>query len=112
MDDDEWARFHELVNMSTRELRDWLGTEVAERAGTGVDAGPLADRDDVELGRQVLAILGKRRSDLTNEDVEVIHHVGARIARLRSELPPEPVAGSDRRRHRLMALGHDPLLAR
>ena len=111
--DAQWNRFHEVVNMSSRELRDWLGVD-AEDAADGprdVDAGPPADPDDRVLGRRVLDILGKRRTDLTRDDVDVMGHVVARVERLSGGLPEEPAAGTDRRRHRLMSLGHDPLRA-
>jgi hypothetical protein len=111
--DEQWNRFHEVVNMSSRELRDWLGVDAEDAAGepAGVDAGPPADPDDRELGRRVLAVLGKRRTDLTHDDVDVMGHVVARVERLRGRLPEEPAAGTDRQRHRLMSLGHDPLRA-
>ena len=114
--DAQWNRFHEVVNMSSRELRDWLGVDAEDAAGVpevtdDVDAGPPADPDDRELGQRVLEILGKRRTDLTRDDVDVMGHVVARVERLRGGIPEEPAAGTDRRRHRLMSLGHDPLRA-
>ena len=112
--DAQWNRFHEVVNMSSRELRDWLGVDAEDAAGepaADLDAGAPADPDDRDLGRRVLEILGKRRRDLTRDDVDVMGHVVARVERLRGGLPEEPAAGTDRRRHRLMSLGHDPLRA-
>lgn len=114
--DAQWNHFHEVVNMSSRELRDWLGVDAEDAAGesegvAGVDAGPAADPDDRDLGWRVLEILGKRRTDLTRDDVDVMGHVVARVERLRGGMPEEPAAGTDRRRHRLMSMGHDPLRA-
>jgi hypothetical protein len=60
------------------------------------------------VGRQVLAVLGKRRTDLTAEDAAVMRAVVDRIRTQRGE-EPEPTAGSAGWRHSLMSLGHDPL---
>lgn len=106
IDDELWDEFHRVVNMTSRELRDWLRTEAA-----GTDAEREPDRAGPEVGRQVLAILGKRRTDLTTDDVAVMRHVVDEItAARRADL--EPVAGDAEFRHRLMCLGHDPLQAR
>jgi hypothetical protein len=56
----------------------------------------------------VLAILGKRRGDLTAEDTDVMRRVVDRVhAQRRDDL--EPTAGQSSWRRRLMSLGHDPL---
>jgi hypothetical protein len=112
--DELWDRFHDVVNMNSRELRDWLGVEatgvgVVPDGGSVAAAPPDVYDDDRELGQRVLAVLGKRRTDLTGDDVETIAQVVIRVERLRSQLPEEPAAGTTHRRHRLMTLGHDPL---
>ncbi|CAM5282168.1 hypothetical protein SALBM217S_05280 [Streptomyces griseoloalbus] len=58
----------------------------------------------------ILAILQKRRTDLTEDDLRVMEEVVDAVA---EETDPEnePVAGHTARRHRLMTLGHDPLKA-
>ncbi|WP_378740664.1 DUF3140 domain-containing protein [Nocardia brasiliensis] len=103
VDDDLWDEFHRVVNMSSRELRDWLRTESA-----GPDAEALPDRSGPQLGQRVLAILGKRRTDLVAEDIDAMRAVVDEVsAARRSDL--EPVAGQAHWRHRLMSVGHDPL---
>lgn len=105
VDDELWDDFHRVVNMSSRELGDWLRTEAASAV-----AEREPDHSGPEIGRQVLAILGKRRTDLTADDVTVMRRVVATItAERRDDL--EPVAGDAQFRHRLMCLGHDPLKA-
>ena len=53
-------------------------------------------------------ILGKRRGDLTEDDVRVMRRVVERVrAQRRDDL--EPTAGDAAWRHKLMSLGHDPL---
>lgn len=102
-DDELWAEFHRVVNMSSRELADWLRTR---------SASPVAERLPVQAGtptgQRVLHILSKRRRDLTSDDLQVMRMVVQRVhAERRSH--GELVAGRTSRRHRLMSLGHDPL---
>ncbi|MFC9962844.1 MULTISPECIES: DUF3140 domain-containing protein [Nocardia] len=105
VDDELWDEFHRVVNMSSRELSDWLRT-----AAAGTDAEREPDLSGPEIGRHVLAILGKRRTDVTADDVAVMRQVVDEInASRRADL--EPVAGEAQFRHRLMSLGHDPLKA-
>ena len=56
----------------------------------------------------MLEVLGKRRTDLTDDDIVVMRDVVEQIRAARGE-EPEPTAGSEAWRHRLMSLGHDPL---
>lgn len=103
VDDALWDEFHRVVNMTSRELADWLRTSSA-----GEDAEVEPDHAGTPTGREVLAVLGRRRSDLTAEDARVMRRVVERVhARRRDDL--EPTAGQAAWRHRLMSLGHDPL---
>jgi Protein of unknown function (DUF3140) len=98
-----WDEFHTVVNMTSRELEDWL-----RAASSGEDAEALPDEAGTERGRHVLAILGKRRTDVTDDDLRVMRHVVDTVrAQRREDL--EPTAGEAHWRHRLMSLGHDPL---
>ncbi|WP_137991725.1 DUF3140 domain-containing protein [Streptomyces vilmorinianum] len=98
-----WDEFHRVVNMTSRELREWLRTSSATEA-----AEVVPDAAGTETGRRVADILGKRPGDLTDEDVRVMREVvdtvrGQRVAGLDTK------AGDAAWRHRLMSLGHDPL---
>jgi hypothetical protein len=103
VDDVLWENFHRLVNMSSPELRDWLMVEAA-----GEEAEVVPDEATSSLGGRVLDILGKRRTDLTDDDVAVMQLVVDRIVAERG-IDPEPTAGQEAWRHRLMRIGHDPL---
>ena len=103
IDDDLWQQFHDAVNMTSRELRDWLATEAS-----GPRADALPDQAGSDVSRTVLDVLGKRRTDLTRADIETMGRVVDEISALRGGTE-EPVAGSTPWRHRLMSLGHDPL---
>jgi hypothetical protein len=101
--DELWQDFHTVVNMTSRELDDWLRVEAADE-----DVEALPDRAGPHLGRRVLEILGKRRGDLTTDDTAVMTEVVDRVrAERRDDL--EPTAGQDAWRRRLMRIGHDPL---
>lgn len=102
-DNELWDEFHRVVNMSSRELAEWLRTESA-----GPDDEELPDRAGTETGRQVLHILGKRKADLTAGDERVMRRVVDHVhAHRRDDL--EPTAGDAQWRHLLMDVGHDPL---
>lgn len=101
--DELWEQFHTTVNMTSRELQEWLATAAAD---TGTEA--LPDQAGSERSQRVLAVLAKRRTDLTADDVAVMRDVVAEITRMRGN-DAETEAGDTAWRHRLMSLGHDPL---
>jgi hypothetical protein len=102
-EDPLWQEFHQVVNMTSRELADWLRTRDATE-----DAEAMPDQAGQPTGRQVLHVLGKRHGDLTGDDRRVMQKVVDKVrAERRADL--EPVAGQATWRHRLMSLGHDPL---
>lgn len=96
-----WTRFHETVNMNGAELRSWLLTDAS---------GPEVFTSDPTLGisatgRDVLHVLDKRRTDLTEDDVRTMRHVVDEVAALLAQPRPD----DEQWRHTLMGLGHDPL---
>jgi hypothetical protein len=102
--DELWEEFHRVVNMSSRELADWLRTCSARP-----EAEDVPEQAGTPTGRQVLRILGKRRGDLTDEDRQVMRKVIKQVRAGRHRGDREAVAGQTGWRHRLMSLGHDPL---
>ena len=63
-----WEEFHAQVNVTSEQLRSWLLTR-----GSGEEAFAAApDLDLPEPGRQILAVLGKRKVDLTPADIDVM----------------------------------------
>lgn len=105
VDDELWNEFHRVVNMSSRELSDWLRTRSARP-----DTEALPDQAGTLTGQQVLGILRKRRTDVDEDDVRVMRNVVERVhAERRADL--EPTQGQANWRYRLMSLGHDPLKA-
>ncbi|MCW2835751.1 MAG: hypothetical protein JWN68_3704 [Nocardioides sp.] len=104
--DDLWEEFHTVVNMTSRELADWLRTQATGEGGEMLN--PDATLPELELGEHVLAILAKRRTDLTAEDIDTMTVVVDQVRTLRGE-ELEPDAGDDDVRRLLMSFGHDPL---
>ncbi|KUI10032.1 hypothetical protein AU190_23805 [Mycolicibacterium acapulense] len=98
-----WDEFHRVVNMTSRELLDWLRTRSATE-----DSEEMPDQAGTETGRAVVEILQKRSVDLTDEDVRVMRKVVDRVHAERG-VDLEPAAGQENWRHRLMTIGHDPL---
>jgi glutamyl-tRNA reductase len=103
VDPELWEEFHRLVNMSSRELFEWLRMSSAQE-----NAEELPEHAGSETGRKVLRILQKRRVDLTDDDEKVMRKVVERIRAERGD-DLEPTAGQENWRHRLMTIGHDPL---
>ena len=103
VDDELWDEFHRVVNMTSRELSDWLRTRDA-----GEDAEEIPDQAGTPTGQEVLAILGKRRRDITGTDAHVMRRVVERVHEQRRD-DLEPTAGQAAWRHKLMSIGHDPL---
>ncbi|WBB51299.1 DUF3140 domain-containing protein [Verrucosispora sp. WMMA2044] len=102
-----WEDFHAEVNVPSEQLRQWLLTR-----GSGEAAfGPDPDLNLPEPGRQILAVLRKRKVDLTPEDIEVMRDA---VERIRSLTAAKPGRGNadDEWRHSLLDLGHDVLVER
>ncbi|MER5889636.1 DUF3140 domain-containing protein [Streptomyces sp. NPDC001941] len=87
-----WEEFRRVVNMTSQELDAWLLAVETDAEGAG--ARPV----DAEAGKRVLALLHKRRADLTDADVRAMYEVVDAVEELSGE----------EHRGRLMALGHDP----
>lgn len=101
--EDLWNEFHRVVNMTSRELSEWLRTQ-----SSTMEEESLPDQAGPHLGRRVLEILGKRKTDLRSDDVDVMRRVVDRVhEERRADLEPTP--GQAQWRHRLMSIGHDPL---
>lgn len=100
-----WEDFHRAVNMTSQELAAWLRVADADES-----TEPLPEHAGEPTGQHVLAILQKRRTDLTDADLEVMYEVVDTVA-AEAGTGHEPEAEESRRRRRLMTLGHDPLKA-
>jgi hypothetical protein len=100
--DEVWDQFHRSVNMTSRELREWLASEPAQ----GVRELLPGDASALETGHRVAEILSKRKRDLTEDDVRHMRWVIDFVA---SRLDQERAAEDAQWREELMTVGHDPL---
>jgi hypothetical protein len=93
-----WEEFHQVVNMTSEELRAFLLADAS-----GEDAfPPEADLGVDELGRSVLHVLGKRKGDLTNDDLDTMRQVVDLVETLGDRT-------DDEARRVQLSVGHDPL---
>lgn len=104
--DELWERFHGVVNMTSPELTAWVGTE------PGLDEPQPSGTDPSPLGNAVLAILSKRKTDVTDDDLTTMEKVIEVVEAETAGRTKDEIVNDERRRHRLMNVGHDPLRER
>ena len=99
------TEFDDLVNMTRRELEDWLGTDDSKAAGQKDGGGESTGH---RSGRRIVDILATKKDDLRETDYEHMQKVNGYIRRHQAQRPLGDVEDS-RWRHSLMNWGHDPL---
>ena len=97
--------FDEAVNMTQKELEDWLQTEESQSVGQR-DAG--GESKGHESGRMIVEILKKNKSDHTDDDVDHMQRVVGYVHRHQAQKPSGGVEDSTWR-YSLLKWGHDPL---
>jgi hypothetical protein len=106
--DDVWEQFREAVNMSPRQLEDWLDTDeskaVGQKAGDEESTGHAS-------GRRIVQLLRAKRADLTDDDAAHMRKVVGYVARHTAQRPDK---SDDELAHAkwtasLKNWGHDPL---
>lgn len=98
-----WDSFHQVINMTSEELRAWLLTEAAGAGGSPARPG----RGRPELGEQVVELLRKRKVELTERDADVMGQVVDFVLTQEAAGPSGPESDDEWRRS-LMTVGHDP----
>ena len=96
--------FGDAVNMTGRELEDWLGTEESQSVGVSDGGGESVGH---ESGRRIVAIKRKKQGDLDDEDYQHMRKVVGYVHRHLAQRPSGDVTDT-RWRHSLMNWGHDP----
>ena len=108
MDDDQKAtlkEFNEAVNMTPKELENWLKTDHSKEVGQKDDGGESTGH---EMGREIVKLLGKKQADYTDDDVKHMQKVVSYVHRHSAQKPKGDVEDT-RWRYSLMNWGHDPL---
>lgn len=98
-------QFREAVNMSPKELREWLDTEESQSVG---DTGGDGESTGHKSGRRILELKDKAVDELTDDDhawmVKVVGYVHRHLAQR-----PDGDVSETKWRYSLMNWGHDPL---
>lgn len=97
--------FHDLVNLTAKQLEDWLQTEESKAVGQKDDGGESTGH---QSGREIVDILRKRNADYTDEDYAHMRKVIGYIKRHSAQRPKGDVDDTPWR-YSLMNWGHDPL---
>ena len=97
--------FDEVVHMTRQELEEWLQTEESKSVGQSDGGGESKGH---KSGRKIVQILGKNRTDYSNDDIEHMRRVVSYVHRHQSQKPEGDVKNSNWRRS-LLNWGHDPL---
>lgn len=98
------TEFDEAVNMSPKELEEWLETDESRSTGQGEDGESTGHRS----GRRIVEILRKNKGEVTDEDLEHMNKVQGYVSRHLAQRPSGDVENTPWR-HSLMNWGHDPL---
>ncbi len=97
--------FEGSVNMTRRELEDWL--QMDESQGVGQSDGGGESKGH-ESGRKIVEILEKNKSDYTDDDVDHMQRVVSYVHRHQAQKPSGDVEDSTWR-YSLLNWGHEPL---
>ena len=97
--------FNEAVNMSRKELEDWLETDESKSVGQSDGGGESKGH---ESGRKIVEILGKNKGDYDQDDLEHMRRVVSYVHRHQAQEPDSDVENSNWR-YSLLNWGHDPL---
>jgi DNA topoisomerase VI subunit B len=104
-DEQVMEEFDEAVNMSARELEEWLQTEESREVGQKDDGNESRGH---EAGRRIVEILEKDEEDIGKDDVDHMRRVVSYVHRHQAQEPEEDVQDS-RWRYSSMNWSHDPL---
>lgn len=109
MNDNERKRtrdeFADAVNMTPKELRNWLDSDQSKSVGQSKNGGESVGH---EMGRHIITVLNTKTEQLTDEQYRQMRKVIGFVHRHRSRWPKSDVADS-KWRYSLMNWGNDPL---
>ena len=84
-------KFDEAVNMTPKELEEWLQTEESKSVGQSDSGGESKGH---ESGRRIVEIKRKNKSDYTDDDVEHMKRVNSYVKRHLGQGPKNDVENS------------------
>ena len=98
--------FAELVNMTPKELEDFLETDESEAVGQKDGGGESTGHAS---GRRIVKIKRKKQGDLTEDDEAHMAKVVGYVKRHLAQGGPDEDVEHSKWRYSLMNWGHDPL---
>ena len=101
------SEFDDVVNMGSKELKDWLGTD--ESQSVGQSSGDDDESTGHYMGRRIVEILEKNKGDLDDDDLAAMKKVHGYVARHLKQKPSKEEIKTSKWRYSLMNWGHDPL---
>src|SRR3712207_8651595 len=93
--------FDEAVNMTPKELEEWLRTDESKSVGQSDGGGESKGH---ESGRRIVEIKRQKKSDYTDDDVEHMKKVNGYVKRHLGQGPKDDVEDSNWR-YSLMKIG-------
>jgi hypothetical protein len=100
-----WDDWRDAVNMTAKQLEDWLESDESKAVGQQEDDGEATGH---KSGRRIVEILHTKKGDLTDDDVAHMRKVVGYVHRHLKQRPSGDVTDT-RWRYSLMNWGHDPL---
>ena len=101
--------FHEAVNMTPAALEKWLDTPDSKEVGwKGADGKGTGESVGHKEGARIVAILRKKKADLTDADFADMKKVTGYVHRHLAQGGPATDSEHSRWRYSLMNWGHDP----
>jgi hypothetical protein len=99
--------FAELVNMTPKELEDFLGTDESKAVGQKDPGG--GESTGHASGRRIVEIKRKKQADVTEDDEAHMAKVVGYVKRHLAQGGPDDDVEHSKWRYSLMNWGHDPL---
>ena len=96
--------FEDAVNMTPKELEEWLRTDESKSVGQG-----KGESKGHESGRRIVEIKNKKKSEYTDDDLEHMNKVTSYVHRHLGQVPKKQNVEDSKWRYSLMNWGHDPL---
>ena len=94
--------FHEAVNMTAKQIADWLETEHSKEVGWGE-----GESVGHKSGRRIVELQHKKQADLSEDDYAHMQKVVGYVHRHLAQRPSGDISET-RWRYSLMNWGHDP----
>ena len=100
------ADFKAAVNMTAKQIEKWLDSDESQEVGQ--KKGGKGESNGHESGREIIALLGKKKDDYTDDDLHQMARVVSYVHRHQAQRPDGDVKDTPWR-YSLMNWGHDPL---